>query len=680
MRGSLVLSCLLLLTSFPCPAVEQHPMTPRDLWSIQRPQAPAVSPDGTLIAYQMTTWDLAEMKGNTDLWTVPLQGGTPRRLTSQPGTDRDPAWSPEGNWIYFISSRSDKPAQVYRLPAAGGEAEPVTDFPEGVGGFQLDAGGQWLLVAASSYKDCADADCIKKTSEAAKGRKETGRLFDALLYRHWNSWRGDERSHVFLFSLTSKKPIRDLTPGDAECPPLALGSDHDFVFSPDGRLAALVLNRSELAAASTDSNIELVNLFSEGKPLVVSPAPGNDAAPRFDSKGRLFWLSQPRAGYEADRAFLMMRDPETGQVSQVFSEPDLSVAFYQLLGESDTILFTAQEKGRQNLYRVLLASGKVELLLRGGNVKEFDPAPGGKTAVIALESLSLLPELYRLDLENGELSRLTGHNDALAASLELGTPAEYWFKGGGGEMVHALVVLPPPSLRPKSGKIPVILQVHGGPQGAWLDEQHARWNMQQFAAFGYIVVGVNFHGSTGYGQPFTDSINQDWGGKPFQDVSAALEALPKEIPQADTGRVCAAGGSYGGYLVNWLLGHTGDRYRCFVSHAGLFDMPSFHGGTEELWFPEWDFGGTPWSNPANYQKWNPAAFAGEFKTPTLVVHGELDFRVPVTQGMHLFTTLQRQRIPSKFLYFPDEGHFVGKPANALLWWKTLQEWFAAYLK
>ena len=662
---------------------EDRPMTPRDLWSIRRPVSVAVSPDGARIAYELTTRDLDENTSNTDLWWVPAAGGSPVRLTHQTGRDAGPAWSGDGAWLYFLSKRNDEPTQVYRLPTAGGEAEKMTDLVHGATGLALSGDGKRMLVSSKSPRECADQACVARHDEEGEERRETGLLFDGLLYRHWDSWRGGDRSHVFLVEIGSGEDPVDLTPGDVDCPPVSLGSSHDFVLSPDGRHAALVVNRAPLVAASTDNDIEVVEIAS-GKRTVYSDGDGSDAAPRFDPRGEMLaWISMQRPGYESDKHALRLRslDRRAG-VLYAPDDPDLSISDFAFTPDGESIVFTAQRQGRMSLWHQLLGDSNEappKRLVEGGRVGSFDVSPDGKFVAFVLQSASSAPEIWRLDLAGGETSRITSHNDTLMKELELGRVDEMWFDGAAGDRVHAWVIHPPASTMPAKGKVPVVWLVHGGPQGAWLDDQHPRWAMQQFAALGYYAVAVNFHGSTGYGQEFTDSINRDWGGKPYQDLLLGLEAAREKLPRADLNRVCAAGGSYGGYMVNWMLGHAGDKFRCYVSHAGVYDLRSMYGATEELWFPEWDLGGTFWTNPESYEKWSPSASAERFKTPTLVIHGQLDFRVPVTQGMQLFTALQRQGVASKFLYYPDEGHWVGSYPNAAQWWSEIEDWLATWL-
>jgi dipeptidyl aminopeptidase/acylaminoacyl peptidase len=456
--------------------------------------------------------------------------------------------------------------------------------------------------------------------------------------------------------------------------------------SPSGRHVALVANRSPLVAASTDNDIELIDVRT-GKRSVVSNLDGSDAAPRFSPDGEtLAWASMSRPGYESDKRVLRLAsvDGDAGALISV-DEPDLSVADFKFLPDGRSVVFTAQHQGRMGLWKLPLEGGSSApaQLVGGGRVSSFAVAPDGRFLAFVMESAVSAPEIFRIDLGPriaGTPLRLSAHNDELWGDLALGAVGELRFEGAGGDEVHAWVVEPPAPARPSGGAAPVLWLVHGGPQGAWLDDQHPRWNMQQFAALGYLVVAVNFHGSTGYGQPFTDSINRDWGGKPFEDLMLGIDAAAEAYPAADFDRVCALGGSYGGYMVNWMLGHASDRFRCFVSHAGVYDLKSMYGATEELWFPEWDLGGPFWENAELYERLSPSTYAAQFDTPTLVIHGQLDFRVPVTQGMQLFTALQRRGVPSRFLYYPDEGHWILTPANALLWWTTIEDWLEQWLE
>jgi len=384
-----------------------------------------------------------------------------------------------------------------------------------------------------------------------------------------------------------------------------------------------------------------------------------------------------RPGFEADRYGLMLYDRKTKQISNLTEILDVSVSEIFWSRDSSYIYITFGEKGRSVLSRISINGQDVKKILNGHTIGSPRLTPNGSRIIFLKQGIHSLVELYSLDFTSNELTQLTDTNGSLLADLVMNPAEEFWFDGASGEKVHGLLLKPP--LFNPGKKYPLILLIHGGPQGAWNDNFHFRWNAQMFAAPGYVVAMINFHGSTGYGQDFTDSISGDWGGKPFEDIMLGLDHLVSHHDFIDKKKVGAAGGSYGGYMVNWIEGQTG-RFNCLISHAGVFDLRSMYGGTEELWFPEWEFRGTPWTNPEQYKKWSPSFYVENFRTPCLVIHGQYDFRLPVTQAFQFFTALQRKQVPSKLLYFPDEGHFILKPQNAQLWWKTVHEWFAEYLK
>jgi dipeptidyl aminopeptidase/acylaminoacyl peptidase len=378
-----------------------------------------------------------------------------------------------------------------------------------------------------------------------------------------------------------------------------------------------------------------------------------------------------RAGFEADQKQLILYERSTGKRLNLTEQFDYSVNDMVWSPDSKAIYFNADDKSNESLFKLSIAGRQLETLVGKGYTHSLRIVPDGKSLVVARESINQPAEIFRIDTDGKNIKKLTAVNESRLSQIEMNAKEDFWFDGAGGTKVHGFIVKPPGFDAGK--KYPMVFLIHGGPQGQWGDQFHYRWNAQMFAARGNVVVLINPRGSTGYGQRFTDEISRDWGGKAYEDLMLALDHVLKTYPFIDGKRLAAAGASYGGYMVNWIAGHT-DRFRCLVSHDGVFNPKSMYGTTEELWFPEWELGGTPYKNPELYEKWSPMAFAHNFKTPMLVIHGQMDFRLDVSEGFQLFTALQRQGVKSKMLYFPDEGHFVGKPANAELWYKTVLDW------
>lgn len=667
-------SLLLAARALAEPAAARHPLTVEDLWAVQRVGDPQVSPDGRTLAFTVTAYDMAKNAGNSDLWLMPTGGGRPRRLTQYERADHTPRWLPDGSGLLFISTRSGDP-QVWRLPIEGGDAVQVTKMPTGVTGFAVGGKGREILVASDVFADCTSLDCTAARLEERAKSPVKARATEKLLFRHWDSWREGLHSHVFVVPLDGGEP-RDLVRGEVDAPPLALGSAHDFVLSPDGAEVAYVANLDKGPAWSTNNDVFVVPTKG-GAARRISTSPGVDAGPLYSPDGRfLAYLSMKRAGFESDRQRLVVYDRRTKQQRVLTEGFDRSVSDFTWSPDSTVLYFTALDAGREPIWRVEAAGGPVTKVI-DGMASTPGILPNGRTLIFLRQTQSQPAEIVRAEVGGANEAQLTHFNDELLSRIEMGQVEEFWYPGANGDKIRSWLIRPPGF---KTGtRYPTVFLLHGGPQGTWLDDFHFRWNTQMFAAPGYVVVAMDFHGSQGYGQAFTDAVSRDWGGAPYQDVMAAVDHVTKTYPFVDGERLGAAGASYGGFMVNWILGHS-DRFRCLVSHAGLADQRSMYGETEELWFPEWEFGGVPWEHPELFDRFSPMRYANRFNTPTLVVHGEHDYRVPFTQGFQIFTALQRRGVPSRLLFFPDETHFVVRPQNARLWWREVYGWLERFLR
>jgi len=656
---------------------QTHPLTFDDFIRIKRVSDPQISPDGDHIAFVITVMDKEQNKSNSDIWLIPSKGGDIQRLTSSPKADYNPRWSPDGKKIAFISTRSGN-AQIWLINPFKGEAYPLSNIPTGASGVIWSPTGTHLAFISSVYPDCQDEECNKKRLEENEKNKVKAEIFDELLFRHWNSWRNGQRTHLFVIPVEGGKAV-DVTPGDFDTPPISLGSGHDYAFSPDGKEIIFVRNTDPELKLSLGTNNDLFTTSIEGGKIEqITQNKANDNSPHYSPDGRyLVYRAMKRPGFEADIYNLILYDWQTKEKTNLTESLDYSVNEIIWSKNSSSIYFSAGEKGRTALFKINISDKEVENITNQHYVSSLSLSPDSKKLIFLKQSINSPSEINSIDLETTKFNQITNVNCELLSKLEMNSLEEFWFKGAKKEEIHGLIVKPP--FFDPNKKYPLVMLIHGGPQGAWSDNFHYRWNAQMFASPGYVVAMINFHGSTGYGQDFTDSITGDWGGKPYEDIMRGLDYILSNYNFVDKDNLAAAGASYGGYMINWIEGHT-NRFDCLISHAGVFDLRSMHGTTEELWFPEWEFKGTPWTNKKMYEKWSPSNFIRNFETPCLVIHGQYDFRVPVTQGFQLFTALQRQNVPSKMLYFPDEYHFIQKPQNAELWWKTIHEWLAHYLK
>jgi dipeptidyl aminopeptidase/acylaminoacyl peptidase len=667
---------LLLLASCAMLIAQRKPFDVNALLSLKRLSDPQISPDGRWVAFTVQTVDVAANKKPQQVWIVALEGGEPRQITREGEANSRPRWSPDSKRIAYLSDRSGS-TQIWMMDPDGGNAAQVTNVSTEADAHVFSGDGKTLVFASGVFPECgADDACNQKLLDAEKSSKVKARIYTELLYRHWTGWQGKRRNHLLVVPVGGGA-AKDLTPGTRDVPPFSLGGD-DFDVSPDGQEVCYSVNAEPVPATSTNSDLFVVSIAG-GQARKITLTAGTDTGPRYSPDGKyIAWRAQTRAGYESDRWRLLALERATGRVINLTENLDRWVNSFAWHPESTSLFFTTNDRGRQAIQTISLTGGAVRMAASGDNeLDDMQLTKNGRTMVYTQHSGVSPVEIYRASSSGGAPVPLTRLNDSVLGEYQLTSLEEFYVDGAEGAKVQSFVVKPP-NFNPAQ-KYPVLMLIHGGPQGFWGHGWTYRWNAQVFAAAGYVVVMPNPRGSTGYGQKFIDDINLDWGGRAFEDVMAVADHIVANMPYADGGKMAAAGGSYGGYMVNWLLGHT-QRFKALISHAGVYDLQSEFGATEELWFPLWEFGGTPWEKTDTYVKWSPSTFVKEFKTPTLVIHGEQDFRVPYNQGLELFTALQMQKVPSKLLLFPDEGHWVLKPQNSVLWYKTFIEWLDSWVK
>ena len=647
-------------------AQTRQPITVESFLALKVVGDPQLSPDGSLVAFTVAQASLDDNRNISRIWLVPVAGGEPRQFSAGPGTDLAPRWAPDGQSLAFVSTRGGSP-QVWRASLSGGDALQVTSVDGGVNDFLWAADGRQLYVT-SDLKWPAEQE-----TDQRNGKYPTGaRIWTDLFYRHWNEWRVGIRQHVFRVPLGEGKAT-DVTPFDRDVPTLALGGA-DVAVSPSGELA-VVYNPDSAIATSTNNDIFLLG---DGAPQPITTSRGNDHSPRFSPDGKwIAYLSMATPGFEADRQEIVLYERATGQRRPLTAAWDVSVQAVEWTPNGRALIVEVEERGGHAIYSIDIASGARTLVISGGVNGSAHIAPRGDAIVFLRQSATQPTEVFVVGLDGRGLRQLTSVNQAALAGLDLAPLEAFGFIGAKGDSVHGWL-LKPPGFTP-GRKYPLLYLVHGGPQGAWLDAWSARWNYHLFASRGYVVAAVNFHGSTGYGQAFTNSISQNHGGAPFEDLMKGLDKVAA-LPFVDSTRMGAAGASYGGYMIYWMAGHT-NRFKTLVAHDGIFNPLSMAGTTEELWFPIWEFGGAQMSPKGRelLERWSPANSAANWKTPMLVVHGQQDFRVDVSEGYQAFTNLKLRGVPAKFLYFPDEGHWVLKPRNRLIWWGVVLDWLGGYL-
>jgi dipeptidyl aminopeptidase/acylaminoacyl peptidase len=671
----LAAAALVLLALIAVPALAR-PLTPEDLWAMERAAGPAVSPDGSQAVFTVTRYSVDENKADSDLWLVPTDGSAPpRRLTWNPGSDSSAAWSPDGRSLAFVSKRGDAPPQLYVLNIGGGEAMPVTKLPVAVQSPRWLADGKRLAFSAATWSDLnADWPAVQKRADEQKNDKVQARVSDSRLLRFWDEYRTDARvTHVFTVDLDSRE-VKDLTPGLRRTMDF-LSPEDSWDISPDGAEVVYSVNATEppFKSINFDVFVQAAGQTAEAR-NISADNPAFDAGPRYSPDGRwIVYGRTRRPDVDPDFVRLVRYDRQGRETHPLAVDWDSQPDGWTFTPDGKTLLFHAQEKGRSHLYALPLdGDGKPRLLAKGGTTGGVDA--GGSRIVFLRQSIQAPADLYSVTLEGGEPRRLTSLNAGKLAGVDLGTVGEATFEGAGGDPVHMFLVYPP-GFDPKR-KWPLVQVIHGGPYGASMDDFHYRWNAALFASKGYVVAMVNFHGSTGYGQAFAESILGNHGDKPFEDVMKATDWLIAQ-GYVDETKMAAAGGSYGGYLVDWILGHT-DRFAALISHAGVYDLMGQFASDDTYGRPN-NYGGAPWTDPEKLARQSPSYYAKNFKTPTLILHGEKDYRVPVTQGINLFGVLQGKGVPARIVIFPEENHWVLKPQAALLWWKEVFGWLDRYL-
>jgi len=723
MRRFLLASLALIAFLLPAFAQAKHPFTFEDMMKLKRVGEPMVSPDGKWVIFSVVDVSLEANTKTPHIWIVPTAGGQEREIVADQDADR-PRWAPDGKRFAFISSK-EQGSQVWtaRFDSVSGTVTGIfrlTAMATEAGGELWSPDGKNILFTSDIYPECdgADALCNAKKVADTEASKVKAIIFERLLYRHWNAYRAGKRTHIFVTDAATEIPAnakdfgtpipRDLTPGDYDAPVFSLGGQDDYAFSPDGQEICYTSNHDKNEAASTNNDLWIVpvSMGAGDSPAqvlaktknITADNPASDSTPLYSPDGRyIAYRAQQRPGYESDRFRLMLYDRQTGEKKNLTEDFDRWVGTFAWSPDSRNIYFSAENFGNAPIYRMALYPRTWPSELISGFNDDVTVTADGKNVLFTQMSIQnptgiySAPTIFRMDcLVEGQQTRYTASacelspsasvthlNDSLLSQAAISPLESFWFIGAHNDKVEGFLIKPP-NFDP-SKKYPVKFLIHGGPQGAWGDDWSYRWNPELFAANGYVVLMINFHGSTGYGQKFIDAINGDWGGAPFEDLMKGLDYAEEHYGFIDKTRECALGASYGGYMANWILGHT-DRFKCIVSHDGMFNAESAWGSTEEMWFNNWEFKGTPYDNRALYQKWSPHQYARNFKTPTLVIHGQRDYRLDVSEGLQLFTTLQMENVPSKMLYFPDEGHWVLKPQNSKVWYETVNAWVDQWTK
>jgi len=679
MKRYLIVSIIGLLAFATFAYAQERRFTIDELLKVRRVGDSQVSPKGDLVAFTITDMSVTANKGTTQIYVVPLGAGEVRQLTNDEHSSASPRWSSDGEKLAFISAR-DGEDQIWTIDVSSGALKKITSLSTGAGDPVWSPDGNWLAFASDVYPECLSDACNQKRAEEKAQSKVKVHVATRLLYRHWKSWKDGTRSHIFVVSANGGE-ARDLTPGDYDAPPFSLGGPTDYAFSPDSKELAFVSNHDKVEATSTNADVWIVSVRGGNPKNITAANRGFDGSPQYSPDGRFIaYRSQATPGFESDRFRLMLYDRKSGTARSFSESLDSWVDEFTFAPNSQTIYLTAEERGKQPIYSVSVSGGPVRKVVSDGFNSEPHVTKDGSTLVFSRSSMTTPNEVYRANIDGSGVTELSKANDTFISSFNLKPAEEVTWTGALGRKVAGWIIKPANFNARR--KWPLVVLIHGGPQGAWNDNWGYRWNPQVWANNGYVVFTPNPRGSTGYGQQFVNEISGDWGGKVFTDISNGV-AMVSGLPYVDKNRIGAAGASYGGYMIDWIEGHNSDprfHYKVLVSHDGVYNLTSMTGVTEELWFTDWEFKGTPWSNPAMYDRWSPHKFVQNFKTPILIITNALDYRVPEGEGMQFFTAVQRMGVESKLLDFPDEGHWVLKPANSQFWHNTVLDWMDKHLK
>ncbi|MFH1841990.1 MAG: S9 family peptidase [bacterium] len=660
----------------------KHPFSVHDMLAMDRISDPQVSPDGKQVVFSVRVTDLEANRGRTDIWLANVDGASTRRLTTDPAGDWNPRWTPDGK-LYFLSSRSGS-AQVWTIDPAGGEAQQVTDLPLEVGNLEIVPQLESMIFSLEVYPDALTIQATVDRDVERAAAVTTGQIYDELLFRHWDTWEDGKRSHLFIRKLDGADDLmRDLTPFLAtDTPTRPWGGSEEYAVSPDGSMlvfTAKILEGSE-PAWSTDYDLYAASTGrAEKARCLTADNEAWDTSPVFSPDGHtLAYLAMARPGFEADRFRIKLLDLQTSETRTLTEQWDRSPGGLLWSADGKTIYCTAGNLGQRSIFAVDVKSGETREIVKMGRNSSLQLA--GTRLLFGHQHLQSPTELFTVRTDGKDLQRVTDFNGAKLTRCLMGEPEQFTFQGWNDEEVYAYVVKPY-DFDP-TRKYPVAFLIHGGPQGSFGNDFHYRWNPQAYVGAGFTTVAVDFHGSTGYGQDFTDSISRHWGDRPYEDLVAGLDAALERYPWMDGDRVVAAGASFGGYMVNWIHGQPfADRFKAFVCHDGNLCERMAYFDTEELWFPEWENGGPPWDGPDGaYEEFNPVEYVANWHVPTLVVHGALDYRVVDTQGLSAFTALRRLGVPARLLYYPDENHWVLQPHNSIQWHEEVMGWLTRWIE
>jgi dipeptidyl aminopeptidase/acylaminoacyl peptidase len=681
MKRIALLSLFIALCGFA--VIGQTSFSFNDLMKVRRVSDPQLSPDGKRVAFTIGEVNMSANRVVNQIYIAETDRSErpPRQLTNGASSSSSPRWSADGKKIAFVTG-----GQIWTMEPDGDDKKQLGSISTGAGNPVWSPDGKWIAFNSDVYPDCPDDSCNERRDKEVEDSKVKAIVTERLLYRHWVEWRDKKRTHVFVMPTNGGKAV-DITPGDFDSPPYAASTGVDYAFSPDSREIAFLKNPDRIEAISTNSDIIVASLTDKNQKNITAANRGYDAAPTYTADGKyIIYRSQATEGFEADRWRLMRYNRQSGETVELTRGFDQQVDEFVISSDSKTIYFAAGQRGRERVFivpvepdfRLRIATHVKDIPALAQNfpsISNLNTAPDAKSLVFVSSSMVSPSEVFAASLDGVSIKPLSRAN----APLNLSKGEDVEWTGALGQKVHGFIVKPA-NFDPNK-KYPLIVLIHGGPQGAWMDNWGYRWNPQIFANAGYVVFAPNPRGSTTYGQKFVNDISGDWGGKVFVDLKNGVADVIKR-PYIDKSRIGAAGASYGGYMVDWILGHNNDprfKFKALVSHAGVYNLESMASATEELWFVKWEFKGMPWENAAQYNRWSPHKFVANFDTPTLVTAGELDYRVPIDQDLQLFTALQLKGVKSKLIIFPDEGHWILKPQNSEFWYKNVLDWFGKHL-